>query len=126
MYFPLMVLHEGNIKMGGIGLVIPSFRRRRRASWPRWRPGIVGGDMPWALIVVGIMLGDRDDPHQSEEPDAGIGRHVPAARDHVGDFRRRLHPLIMDRMADKRASTRRSVRALKMSAMAGGVGHDCR
>lgn len=57
MYFPLMVLHEGNIKMGGIGFGDPKLSAPQAGLMAALASGIVGGDMPWALIVVGIMLG---------------------------------------------------------------------
>lgn len=57
MYFPLMILHEGNIKMGGIGFGDPKLSAPQAGLMAALASGIVGGDMPWALIVVGIMLG---------------------------------------------------------------------
>lgn len=57
MYFPLMVLHEGNIKMGGIGFGDPQLSAPQAGLMAALAQGIVGGTMPWALVVVGILLG---------------------------------------------------------------------
>ncbi len=40
--------------------------------------GIVGGDMPWPLVVVGICFGIAHDHDAGEESDAGGGRNVSA------------------------------------------------
>lgn len=57
MYFPLMILHQGNINSGGIGFGDPKLSAPQAGLMAALASGIVGGDMPWALIVVGIMLG---------------------------------------------------------------------
>jgi putative OPT family oligopeptide transporter len=57
MYFPLMVLHEGNIKMGGIGFGDPQLSAPQAGLMAALASGIVGGDMPWPLIITGVLLG---------------------------------------------------------------------
>lgn len=52
MYFPLMVLHFG---MGGFGS--PQLPAPQAGLMASLAQGIVGGDMPWALVVVGIFMG---------------------------------------------------------------------
>ena len=57
MYFPLMVLHQGNINRGGVGFgdkAIPAPQAGLMASLAQ---GIVGGDMAWPLVVAGILMG---------------------------------------------------------------------
>jgi len=57
MYFPLLVLHQGNINAGGIGFgdrLLPAPQAGLMASLSQ---GIVGGDMAWPLIVAGILMG---------------------------------------------------------------------
>jgi len=57
MYFPLLVLHQGNINAGGIGFgdrALPAPQAGLMASLSQ---GIVGGDMAWPLIVTGILMG---------------------------------------------------------------------
>jgi putative OPT family oligopeptide transporter len=52
MYFPLMVLHFG---FGGFGsAMLPAPQAGLMAALAQ---GIVGGNMPWALVVVGIFMG---------------------------------------------------------------------
>ena len=57
MYFPLMILHEGNKNMGGIGFGDPKLPAPQAGLMASLAEGIVGGDMAWPLIGVGIMLG---------------------------------------------------------------------
>ena len=57
MFFPLMVLHEGNIKAGGIGFGDRQLPAPQAGLMASISQGIVGGDMPWPLVVVGIGLG---------------------------------------------------------------------
>lgn len=57
MYFPLMVLHEGNIKAGGIGFGDPKLSAPQAGLMASLAQGIVGGDMPWPLVVVGMAMG---------------------------------------------------------------------
>jgi putative OPT family oligopeptide transporter len=57
MYFPLMILHEGNIASGGVGFGDPKLSAPQAGLMAALAQGIVGGDMPWPLIVVGIFLG---------------------------------------------------------------------
>ena len=57
MYFPLMWLHEGNLQHGGTGfgdVLIPAPQAGLMATLA---VGIVGGDMPWPLVVVGVFMG---------------------------------------------------------------------
>ena len=56
MFFPLVILHQGDIKHGR--------HRARRANYPAPQAslmailakGIVGGDMAWPLIIVGMLM----------------------------------------------------------------------
>lgn len=57
MYFPLLILHEGNIKMGGTGFGDKALSAPQAGLMASLAQGIVGGDMPWALVVFGILLG---------------------------------------------------------------------
>jgi putative OPT family oligopeptide transporter len=57
MYFPLMVLHEGNIKMGGIGFGDPELSAPQAGLMAALSQGIVGGDMAWPLVITGMLLG---------------------------------------------------------------------
>jgi len=57
LYFPLLLLHQGNIKEGGIGFGDAKLSAPQAGLMASLSQGIVGGDMPWALIVVGIAMG---------------------------------------------------------------------
>ena len=57
MYFPVMVLHVGNIKAGGIGFGDRALPAPQAGLMAALSQGIVGGQMPWALVVVGILMG---------------------------------------------------------------------
>src|SRR5579872_3271145 len=57
MYFPLMLLHEANIKAGGIGFGDRQLSAPQAGLMATLAVGIVGGDMPWPLVVVGIFFG---------------------------------------------------------------------
>lgn len=57
MYFPLLLLHEGNIRAGGTGFGDRQLSAPQAGLMATLSQGIVGGDMPWPLVVVGIFLG---------------------------------------------------------------------
>ena len=57
MYFPVMVLHVGNINAGGIGFGDRQLPAPQAGLMAALAQGIVGGDMPWALVLVGILMG---------------------------------------------------------------------
>src|SRR6202162_4206307 len=57
MYFPLMLLHEANIKAGGIGFGDRQLSAPQAGLMATLAVGIVGGDMPRPLVVVGILFG---------------------------------------------------------------------
>ncbi len=57
MYWPLYILQAANIKGGGIGFGDPKLSAPQAGLMATLAQGIVGGDMPWALVVVGVMFG---------------------------------------------------------------------
>ncbi len=57
MYFPLLVLHQGNINAGGIGFGDPKLSAPQAGLMAYLAQGIVGGEMAWPLILVGIAMG---------------------------------------------------------------------
>ncbi|HZM69800.1 MAG TPA: oligopeptide transporter, OPT family [Candidatus Cryosericum sp.] len=57
MYFPLLVLHEGNIKAGGTGFGDRQLSAPQAGLMAALAQGIVGGEMAWPLIVVGALMG---------------------------------------------------------------------
>ena len=57
MYWPLKILYDGNIAHGGIGFGDRGLAAPQAGLMATLAVGIVGGDMPWPLIVVGIFFG---------------------------------------------------------------------
>jgi len=57
LYVPLLVLHVGNIKAGGTGFGDRELSAPQAGLMSMLARGIVGGDMPWPLVVVGIFMG---------------------------------------------------------------------
>src|ERR1700761_6260768 len=57
MYFPLVLLHEGNIKAGGTGFGDRQLPAPQSGLMALLAQGIVGGDMPWPLLLTGVLLG---------------------------------------------------------------------
>ena len=57
MYFPLLLLHEGNIRAGGTGFGDRQLPAPQAGLMALLAQGIVGGDMPWPLVLVGILMG---------------------------------------------------------------------
>jgi putative OPT family oligopeptide transporter len=57
LFFVLMLLHVANIKSGGIGFGDRALSAPQAGLMAALSQGIVGGEMPWPLIVVGILMG---------------------------------------------------------------------
>ncbi len=57
LYFPLLVLHQGNINAGGTGFGDKELSAPQAGLMASLSQGIVGGSMPWPLVVVGIFMG---------------------------------------------------------------------
>jgi len=54
--FPIMLLHEGNLAAGGIGIGDSALPAPQAGLMAQLATGIVGGEMPWGLIAIGIGL----------------------------------------------------------------------
>jgi OPT family oligopeptide transporter len=57
MFFPLIILHEGDIKTGGTGLGGENYPAPQASLMALLSKGIIGGDMAWPLIIVGMLMG---------------------------------------------------------------------
>jgi len=57
LYFPLLVLHVGNINAGGVGFGDKALPAPQAGLMAMLAQGIVGGQMAWPLIVVGMLMG---------------------------------------------------------------------
>lgn len=78
MYFPLVLLHEGNIKAGGTGFGDKQLPAPQAGLMALLAQGIVGGDMPWPLVLVGISLGFAFILMQVKSPMlVAIGMYLP-------------------------------------------------
>ncbi len=56
MFFPLLILHQGDINQGGTGLGGEKYPAPQASLMAVLAEGIVGGDMAWPLIIVGILM----------------------------------------------------------------------
>jgi putative OPT family oligopeptide transporter len=56
MFFPLLILHEGDINLGGTGLGGEKYPAPQASLMAILANGIVGGDMAWPLIIVGLLM----------------------------------------------------------------------
>ncbi len=78
MYFPLMLLHEGSIKAGGVGFGGPELPAPQAGLMATLAMGIVGHDMPWPLVVVGILFGIAMIMMQVKSPMlVAVGMYLP-------------------------------------------------
>jgi putative OPT family oligopeptide transporter len=57
LYFPLLVLHQGNINRGGIGFGDPQLSAPQAGLMASLAQGIVGHNMPWPLVMAGVLMG---------------------------------------------------------------------
>ncbi len=53
---PIIILHEGNIRTGGIGIGDPELPAPQAGLMAQLAAGIVGGDMAWGLIAIGMAF----------------------------------------------------------------------
>ena len=86
MYWPLLLLHEGNIKAGGIGFGDRQLSAPQAGLMAVLAQGIVGGDMPWPLVCVGIVMGLAMMMMNVKSPMlVAVGMYLPI-RDHLRDI----------------------------------------
>jgi putative OPT family oligopeptide transporter len=57
MYYPLYILHEGNLKSGGTGFGDPKLAAPQAGLMASLAQGIVGGEMAWPLVIAGALFG---------------------------------------------------------------------
>jgi putative OPT family oligopeptide transporter len=80
MYFPLMILYEGNINTGGIGFGDPKISAPQAGLMASLAQGIVGGDMAWPLVIAGILMGIAMIMFRVKSPMlVAIGMYLPFA-----------------------------------------------
>ena len=54
--FPLIILHQGNIAAGGIGIGDVKLPAPQAGLMAQLATGIIGGEMPWGLIIMGMFF----------------------------------------------------------------------
>jgi putative OPT family oligopeptide transporter len=80
MYFPLLVLHQGNINAGGTGFGDPRLPAPQAGLMASLAQGIVGGNMAWPLVVVGVLMGIAMIMAQVRSPMlVAVGMYLPIA-----------------------------------------------
>ena len=78
MYWPLMLLHQGSINAGGVGFGGPDLPAPQAGLMATLAQGIVGGDMPWALVGVGVFFGIAMIMMQVKSPMlVAVGMYLP-------------------------------------------------
>jgi putative OPT family oligopeptide transporter len=80
MYFPLMILYQGNINMGGSGFGDKALSAPQAGLMASLAQGIVGGEMAWPLVIAGILMGVAMIMFKVKSPMlVAIGMYLPFA-----------------------------------------------
>ncbi|MGO9258212.1 MAG: OPT family oligopeptide transporter [Bryobacteraceae bacterium] len=80
MYFPLMILYQGNINSGGSGFGDKGLSAPQAGLMASLAQGIVGGDMAWPLVITGILMGLAMIMFRVKSPMlVAIGMYLPIA-----------------------------------------------
>ncbi len=126
MFFPLLLLHEGNIKAGGTGFGDRQLPAPQAGLMALLAQGIVGGDMPWPLVLVGILMGFGFIAMNVKSPMlVAVGMYLPfetTAAIFVGG----VIPLAERHDSEAARLQRSAARAGGKCGRAYGVGVDCR
>jgi putative OPT family oligopeptide transporter len=78
MFFPLALLQEGNIRAGGVGFGGPDLPAPQAGLMATLAAGIVGKEMAWPLVVVGILFGIAMIMMQVKSPMlVAVGMYLP-------------------------------------------------
>ena len=78
MYWPLMLLHEGSIRAGGVGFGGMDLPAPQAGLMATLAQGIVSGDMPWPLVGVGVLFGIAMIMMQVKSPMlVAVGMYLP-------------------------------------------------
>ncbi|HTX34393.1 MAG TPA: oligopeptide transporter, OPT family [Bryobacteraceae bacterium] len=80
MFFPLMILYQGNINSGGSGFGDKALSAPQAGLMASLAQGIVGGDMAWPLVIAGILMGFAMIMFRVKSPMlVAIGMYLPIA-----------------------------------------------
>jgi putative OPT family oligopeptide transporter len=102
LFFPLVILHQGDIKMGGEGFGGPNLPAPQAGLMAMLAEGIVTQTMAWPLVIVGIVMGIALILVRVQSPMlVAVGMYLPLETTFAiflgGGFR-----WILDRMAERR------------------------
>jgi putative OPT family oligopeptide transporter len=128
MFFPLMLLHQANIKQGGIGFGDPKLPAPQSGLMALIAQGIVGGEMAWPLVIVGIFMGIGMIMMQVRSPMlVSVGMYLPFATTfaiYVGGVIRAISDGVSARMGHNEAQRARveNIGILVSSGMIAGEG----
>jgi len=128
MFFPLMLLHQANIKQGGIGFGDARLPAPQSGLMALIAEGIVGGDMAWPLVIMGIFMGLGMIMMQVRSPMlVSVGMYLPFATTFsifVGGCFRAVSDFISARKGHNEAQRARSenIGILISSGMIAGEG----
>ncbi len=124
MYWPLYILQAANIKGGGIGFGDPKLSAPQAGLMATLAQGIVGGDMPWPLVVVGVMFGIVMIMGRVKSPMlVAVGMYLPINTT-FAIFRGRRFSLGDGLHAEARGFQRSAIRARGERGNPGGFGAD--
>ena len=102
MYFPVYILYQGNLKSGGTGFGDPKLSAPQAGLMALLAQGIVGGDMPWPLVVTGMLFGIALIMLQVRSPMlVSVGMYLPLQTS-FAIFIGGLLRWVSDRLADRR------------------------
>lgn len=102
MYFPLLLLHQGNINTGGMGFGDKALPAPQAGLMASLAQGIVGGDMAWPLIIAGMLMGLAFVMIGARSPMlVAIGMYLPVGTT-FAIFIGGLVRWVSDRLAEKR------------------------
>ena len=125
MYFPLLVLYQGNINAGGIGFGDKALPAPQAGLMASLAQGIVGGDMAWPLIAAGILMGVALVMIGVKSPMlVAIGMYLPIGTT-FAIFIGGMVRWVTDTLGDAARLERSAADARGKRGRAGGVGHDC-
>jgi putative OPT family oligopeptide transporter len=80
MFIPVMLLHQANIKQGGIGFGDAELPAPQAGLMALLAQGIVGGEMAWPLVVMGVFMGIGMIMLQVKSPMlVAVGMYLPLA-----------------------------------------------
>ena len=105
--WPIIFLHEGNLAKGGIGIGDTELPAPQAGLMAQLATGIVGGDMPWGLILIGVGFAVGLILIKAPAPMLiAVGMYLPLETT-AAIFAGGLLKALADKLADRRLDDRR-------------------